>query len=67
MVKATVLPRAFSYNGTTLPDIEGLSVEEIQQHYAHEYPELATASVAGPENKDGKMVYTFSRAIGTKG
>lgn len=67
MVKTTVMPRVFSYNGAALPDIEGLSVDDIQKHYATEYPELATASVTGPENKGGKMVYTFSRAIGTKG
>jgi PRTRC genetic system protein C len=31
------------------------------------YPEIATASVAGPEAAGSVLRYTFSRAIGTKG
>jgi PRTRC genetic system protein C len=31
------------------------------------YPEITTASVTGPETVDGKLRYTFSRAIGYKG
>ncbi len=31
------------------------------------YPELATATLAGPEDTGGTLRYTFSRAIGSKG
>jgi PRTRC genetic system protein C len=31
------------------------------------YPEIATASVTGPEATGTVLRYTFSRAIGTKG
>ena len=31
------------------------------------YPEIATASVSGPEATGSVLRYTFSRAIGTKG
>ncbi len=31
------------------------------------YPEIATASVSGPEATGAVMRYTFSRAIGSKG
>jgi PRTRC genetic system protein C len=31
------------------------------------YPEIATASLAGPEDTGDVLRYTFSRAIGSKG
>jgi hypothetical protein len=31
------------------------------------YPEIATASVTGPEDTGSALRYTFNRAIGTKG
>ena len=31
------------------------------------YPEIATATLTGPEATDSAMRYTFSRAIGSKG
>jgi PRTRC genetic system protein C len=31
------------------------------------YPEIATASVSGPEATGSALRYTFSRAIGSKG
>jgi PRTRC genetic system protein C len=31
------------------------------------YPEIATASLAGPEDTGGALRYTFNRAIGSKG
>jgi PRTRC genetic system protein C len=32
-----------------------------------QFPEIATASVSGPEATGSALRYTFSRAIGTKG
>jgi PRTRC genetic system protein C len=31
------------------------------------FPEIATATLAGPEDTGGALRYTFSRAIGSKG
>ena len=64
----SVMPRSFSYNGLHLPDPNPkLTVEEVQNTYAASYPEIMTATVTGPEALGGKLVYTFSKAIGTKG
>ena len=62
------LSRHFEFNGVRLPDIdENLSPEEIRILYSHTYPDIATASITGPEAVGDKLVYRFSRAIGTKG
>ena len=64
----SVMPRSFSYNGLQLPDPNPkLTVEEVQIAYAASYPEIMTATVTGPEALGGKLLYTFSKAIGTKG
>ena len=61
-------PRVFRYSGLSLPDPdERLSVENVRSMYAATYPEITTAAVTGPEAIDGKLVYTFTKAIGTKG
>jgi PRTRC genetic system protein C len=62
-------PRVFIYGSLKLPDIPGKSVEEVRAHYANsgQHPELATASVIGPEATSAGMQYTFTRAIGSKG
>ena len=44
-----------------------MSVDEVKNLYAAQYPELATAVVNGPEAVGDKMRYTFERAIGSKG
>ena len=62
------LSRHFEFNGVRLPDVDPkLSPEEVRNLYAHQYPEIATASITGPEAVGDKLVYRFSRAIGTKG
>jgi PRTRC genetic system protein C len=62
------LTRHFEFNGVRLPDIdEKLSPEEIRTLYSHQYPDIATASITGPEAVGDKLVYRFSTAIGTKG
>jgi PRTRC genetic system protein C len=61
-------PRVFRYSGLNLPDPdERLSVDNVRSMYAATYPEITTAAVTGPEAIDGKLVYTFTKAIGTKG
>jgi len=44
-----------------------LDVESVRSLYAASYPEITTAALTGPEAVDGDLVYTFSKAIGTKG
>ena len=44
-----------------------LSVEEIRAAYAHQYPDIATATITGPEAVGDKLRYQFTRAIGSKG
>ncbi|HTW81899.1 MAG TPA: PRTRC system protein C [Terracidiphilus sp.] len=62
------LEREFTLNGLRLPDPSPkLSVEQVRETYAVTYPEIATASLEGPETVGNKLVYRFSRAIGSKG
>ena len=48
------------------PD-SGLSLNEVMDFYSRIYPELTTASVAGPEFEADRIVYEFKTTIGTKG
>ena len=64
-IKAT--PRIILYGSIKLPDMPGLSIDQIREHYTPQYPELSCATVTGPEATQAGMQYTFSRAIGSKG
>jgi PRTRC genetic system protein C len=44
-----------------------MTPEEVKSLYSHQYPELATAAISGPEASGDQMQYSFVRAIGTKG
>ena len=60
--------RVFRYSGLVLPDPDArLDLESVRSMYAATYPEITTAALTGPEAVDGKLVYTFTKAIGTKG
>jgi PRTRC genetic system protein C len=60
--------RSFRYFGLILPDpASELDIESVRSFYSATYPELTTAAVTGPEIVDGTLVYTFTKAIGTKG
>jgi len=68
MIDAKVLARSFSYNGLKLPDPDPkMAPEDVKAVYSHQYPELATAAITGPEASGEQLVYSFVRAIGTKG
>lgn len=68
MIEAKVLSRSFTYNGVKLPDPDPkMTPEEVKAAYSHQYPELATAAITGPEASAEHLVYSFVRAIGTKG
>ena len=67
-VKVSTLEREFVFDGRRLPDPNpNMSVEQVREMYIPAHPEITTANVAGPEPLNGKMRYTFSRAIGAKG
>lgn len=62
------LLRSFAYNGIALPDPGNeLSPEQVRDVYSATYPEITTASIEGPEQKGERLIYTFRRAVGTKG
>jgi PRTRC genetic system protein C len=67
-MESRVLTRFFEVNGQKLPDPNPqLTVEEVRTFYSHEFPDIATASITGPEVIGDKLLYRFSRAIGSKG
>ena len=68
MIKVEKAEREFVLDGKMLPDPDpSMSVEQVREMYIPAHPEITTAAVTGPEPVDGKMRYTFSRAIGAKG
>jgi len=68
MIDAKPLSRSFTYNGVKLPDPDPrMTPEEVKSLYSHQYHELATAAISGPEASGDQMQYSFVRAIGTKG
>jgi PRTRC genetic system protein C len=67
-IAVTKLEREFVFDGHPLPDPNpDMSVEQVREMYIPTHPEITTATVTGPETVDGKLRYTFSRAIGYKG
>ncbi len=67
-IKILQMTRLFVFGGARLPDPNpAMSVEDVRAFYAAQFPEIATAAVAGPEAVGDKMRYTFERAIGSKG
>ena len=67
-IKVTKLEREFVFDGRSLPDPNpNMSVEQVREMYIPTHPEITTATVTGPETIDGRLLYTFSRAIGHKG
>jgi PRTRC genetic system protein C len=52
----------------TLPDPDPeMSVNDVLQYYAPQYPELTTATLEGPKTEKGKAVYSVKTTVGTKG
>jgi PRTRC genetic system protein C len=67
-LKVGSLPREFMFNGSRIPDPDPrMGVEEVRDLLTPSYPEIATATVTGPEDTGSSLRYTFSRAIGSKG
>lgn len=67
-MQASIVGREFSWNGVRIPDpSHHLSPEEVRAVLATMYPDIATATITGPEAVGDKLVYRFVAAIGTKG
>jgi PRTRC genetic system protein C len=67
-LEAQVLLREFNYNGVRIPDpAPQMSVEQVRDLLTPQVPEIATATLTGPEDTGTTLRYTFSRAIGSKG
>jgi len=67
-LQAQVLLREFNYNGVRIPDpAPQMSVEQVRDLLTPQFPEIATATLTGPEDTGTTLRYTFNRAIGTKG
>lgn len=62
------LTRIFRYNGMTLADPSPtMSPQQVIEHYASAFPELNTATIEGPTEENGTLVYVLTKAVGTKG
>jgi PRTRC genetic system protein C len=62
------LRREFRYNGVTLSDPnQAFTLLQVRDFYANVYPEITSADIEGPEQVGAKVIYTFRRAVGTKG
>lgn len=67
-LKTEMLLREFYFNGVRIPDpAPSMSVEEVRDFLTPTYPEIATATLTGPDATGSSMCYTFARAIGSKG
>jgi PRTRC genetic system protein C len=67
-MQASVIAREFTFNGVKIPDPDrSLNPEEVRSVLATLYPDIATASITGPEAVGEKLRYNFVRAIGAKG
>jgi PRTRC genetic system protein C len=67
-LKTSSLPREFVFNGSRIPDPDPrMSIEQVQELLTPSFPEIATATMTGPEDTGSSLRYSFSRAIGSKG
>jgi PRTRC genetic system protein C len=63
-MQASVVAREFTFNGVKIPDPDkSLNPEEVRSVLATLYPDIATASITGPEAVGDKLRYNFVRAI----
>lgn len=67
-MKTETLAREFKYNGAKLTDPSPtFSLQQVRDFYGNTYPEIVNAEIEGPEVIGNKNVFTFRRAVGTKG
>jgi len=62
------MEREFFFNGVRIPDpAPEMTVDEVRDFLTPTYPEIATATLTGPDATGTALRYTFDRAIGSKG
>ena len=62
------LTRKFRYNSLTLPDPnESMTIDQVREFYATQFPELNNAVTEGPTTENGVATWKFIRAAGAKG
>jgi PRTRC genetic system protein C len=67
-LKTSSLPRGFVFNGSRVPDPDPqMSVDQVRDLLTPSHPEIATATMTGPEDTGTSLRYSCSRAIGSKG
>ena len=67
-LNVTNIKRVFRHKDEKFADPAAeISPHDVLQFYSNTYPELTTASVTGPEIKDGVAEYKFTTSVGTKG
>ncbi|HWW69675.1 MAG TPA: PRTRC system protein C [Duganella sp.] len=67
-MKIQELIREFKYNSVKLPDPNpAFTLVQVRDFFANVYPEIISADIEGPEQVGDKQVYSFRRAVGTKG
>ncbi len=67
-VQVDTITRVFRYNGRDLPDPNPtLSPAQVRDYFSNQMGELTTATIAGPTVEGSTYVYTFAKAVGTKG
>ena len=67
-LNVTNIKRQFKHKENDLPDpATEMAPHEVLAFYANTYPELTTATVHGPEVKDGVAIYEFKTNFGPKG
>lgn len=67
-MQTQALEREFLYNGAKLTDPSAaFTLEQVRDFYANTYPEIVNAEIEGPKIVGNKNIFTFRRAVGTKG
>jgi PRTRC genetic system protein C len=62
------LERKFKFGEVELTDPNrSLSVSQVQDFYANQYPGITNANVNGPVIENDKLVYSFDENVGKKG
>ncbi|MQA40566.1 PRTRC system protein C [Rugamonas aquatica] len=58
--------RVLRYNGVTLTDLPGHTLEDMRKLHALQFPELLNADVELEPVVNGEQEVTFRRTVGTK-
>lgn len=67
-MKTNALIREFRYNAVRLADpLPTMTLLQVREFYSNVHPELSAADIEGPELVGDKHIFTFRRAVGTKG